>query len=80
MATDDQRLDGVIVRRLAGDLPDGVVSTVLKTGASLADFEAALAWLQGESDIMGEARRPLEGPAARVYDLLVVERDPGEER
>ncbi len=29
-----------------------------------------MAWAPGESDVMGELERPLEGAVARGYDIL----------
>lgn len=72
-------LDASTVRRLCGDVSDQTISAVLGTGASLAELEAAVAWLQGQSEIMGEEPNPLEGAAAQVYDLLLAEEDLAEE-
>ncbi|HWA60848.1 MAG TPA: hypothetical protein VG939_05710 [Caulobacteraceae bacterium] len=59
------------VRHLIGDAQDWKVAAIASTGATAADIEAAAAWLEGQDDIMGEARHPLTGPAAAVYDILV---------
>ena len=58
------------VLRLLGDISDHKVVEILETGADLRDLEAAAAWLEGESDVMGEVRSPLVGASARVYDIL----------
>jgi hypothetical protein len=60
--------------RLFGDISDHSVVEILETGANIEQLEEAAAWLAGENDVMGDARLPLGGPAARVYDILV--RDP----
>ena len=59
------------VIRLLGDLSDHMVVEILETGANLEQLEEAAAWLIGESDVMGDARIPLTGPAAQVYDILI---------
>jgi hypothetical protein len=73
-------LNAEIVRRLCGDILDQTVADILETGASVADVEAAMAWMTGETDAMGEARVPLSGLPAAVYDLLIVEQDGDDER
>lgn len=75
-----QMLNAEIVRRLCGDILDQTVADILETGASVADVEAAMAWMTGETDAMGEARVPLSGLPAAVYDLLIVEQDGDDER
>ena len=58
------------IRRLCGNLADHQVQAILSTGASFDDIEAAVAWAQGEDDVMGRERRPLRGAALAVYDVL----------
>jgi len=75
------RLTSADVRRICGDITDWKVSAILDTHATIGDLEAAVAWLEGEDDVMGEERRPLSGASAEVYDLLVSdEAFPGEDR
>jgi hypothetical protein len=76
----NQRLDPDLVVRLCGDILDRTVTAIVETGASLSDLEAAMAFLYGEDDAMGEERRPLSGTAAVIYDLLVAEQGAAEER
>jgi hypothetical protein len=79
-STKTATFDAATVRRLCGDISDQTVTAVLATGASLSDLEAAVAWLEGESEIMGEQPDPLAGAAAQIYDLLLAEEGFGEER
>jgi hypothetical protein len=58
------------VVRIFGDLEDETVVEILATGATIAEVEAAALWLAQESDVMGEARRPLDGRAAQVYNIV----------
>jgi hypothetical protein len=74
------RLDAEMVRRLGGDILDQTVTAIVATGGSLADLETAMAFVYGESDAMGEERRPLSGAAAEIYDLLTLEQGDAEER
>ena len=58
------------VRRLCGDVTDDRAARMISTGATVNDLEVALAWSAGESDVMGEERKPLSGRAAELYELL----------
>ena len=58
------------VRRLVGDIESIRIDEIVATGATLAEIEVALAWAAGESDVMGEERRPLAGRAAQVYEII----------
>lgn len=67
------------VRHLCGDVADWKISAILATGATMDEINAAIAWEAGEDDVMGEARRPLSGGAAAVYDILIADEDYGDE-
>lgn len=54
-----------------GVLSDQKVAAIEQTGGSLEDLEVALAWSAGESDVMGEERKPLHGTARRLYEILM---------
>ena len=58
------------LRRLCGDVPEWKLAALAASGATAEEIEEALAWIAGESDVMGEERRPAAGPVARVYDIL----------
>jgi hypothetical protein len=64
-------LSAAEIRRVCGEILDWKIAAISASGASLADLEAAAAWLEGRDDAMGEARRPLTGDAALIYDLLI---------
>jgi hypothetical protein len=59
------------VRDIAGDLDDAKIAAILATGANAEQLEEAMAWASGESDVMGDLERPLEGVVARLYDILM---------
>jgi hypothetical protein len=63
--------DAAEIRRILGPLEDGQLCRVLDCGADVAELQQAAAALAGE--LPGHIGRPIEGPAARVYDLLVAE-------
>jgi len=61
------------IRTTMGELDDAKLEAILATGATPAELEAALAWAEGESDVMGKSARPLEGRIAAVYEVLMTE-------
>jgi hypothetical protein len=61
------------IRRVLGPLDDAQVCRVLECGADQAALQQAAAALAG--DLPGHIGRPIDGPAARVYDLLAAETD-----
>jgi hypothetical protein len=67
------------VRHVCGDLLDWKVNAILGTDATIGDLEAAVAWLEGEDDVMGEERRQLTGASALVYDILAADEEFAEE-
>lgn len=67
------------VGRLCRDISDARMAAILATGASLSELEAAVAWADRESDVMGDARRPLEGRVAQIHEILTEGEDLWEE-
>jgi len=65
---------------LLGPLSDQVVADIMKVEASYADLEAVALQLAQEDDVLGEARRPLTGPSARVYDIVKSVEDFGDDQ
>ena len=62
-----------LIAESLGDIGDAKTAAVLATGATVEEFEEALAWASGESDVMGELEKRLDGAAALVYDILITE-------
>ncbi len=58
------------VRRILGEILEWKVDAIVASGATLAELEVAAAWAAGADDVMGDARAPLSGRAAMVYDLI----------
>ena len=65
---------------ILGPLPDERIAAILATGATVRHLEEAAAWAAGESDVMGQMRRPVSGPVAAVYDILTANEAFAEER
>jgi|GEM_PF-997270 len=67
------------VVELVKDITDARAAAILATGATIEEFEEAVAWAFGESDVMGEQeRKPLSGTVAKVYEILIAELGPDE--
>ncbi len=68
------------ILRIAGEISDAKVAAIEAMGATLEELEEAVAWAVGESDIMGDQRRPLAGRIDTLYDILTADEDYGDER
>jgi hypothetical protein len=68
------------VVEICGDITDSQASALLALGPSEEELEQAVAWAAGESDVMGDERRPLVGAVAAAYDILTVNIDTEERR
>ena len=67
---------GVSLHDVAAALGDGdemVTAGIMALNPTYEEFEIALAYAQGESDVMGEERQPLEGKAKQIYDILTAD-------
>lgn len=58
---------------ILGPLTDARMTAILATGATVSQIEQAAAWAAGESDVMGQLRRPASGPVAEVYEILTAD-------
>ena len=58
------------LRRLAGDIEEAKASEILSLEPSEAELEQALVWAAGNGDLQGKERHPLDGKAARIFDIL----------
>lgn len=68
------------LQHLLGDIEADQAAEILKLGASYSDIEVALAWADGESDVMGKERQPLSGLAGAVYEIITANIDADERR
>jgi uncharacterized protein with GYD domain len=53
-----------------GEADEAAIADIMALTPTCEEFEIALAWAEGESDVMGEERHPLEGKAKQIYDIL----------
>ena len=58
------------ISSLVGDLCGTDIAAIVSLQPSRAELEAALAWAELESYAVGEARRPLNGKIAEIYEIL----------
>ena len=65
---------------ILGPMPDARIAAILAAGAIIEQLEEATAWAAGESDVMGDMRRPVAGPVADVYELLTADEALAEDR
>jgi hypothetical protein len=61
---------------MLGDIEAAKAEAILAAGASVAQIEEAQAWAAGESDVMGDLERPLNGTVAAVFEILSAEEPP----
>ena len=59
------------VVHLFGEISDHTIVEILEVKPSYRELEEVAMRLAQQNDVMGELERPLEGAAARVYDILV---------
>ena len=63
------------VVRLVGDVKDSKIAEILASGCSYAELEEAVAWAQDETDVLGEAERPLSGMVSRLHEILTADEE-----
>jgi len=66
--------------RLVGELEPARLAEIEKLQATIEEIEEAVAYAAGEDDVMGEARIPLIGRAAEVYEIIQIDEAMDEER
>lgn len=66
--------------RLVGELEPVRLAEIEQLQATINEIEEALAYASGEDDVMGEARVPLIGRAAEVYEIITSDEATDEER
>lgn len=58
------------LRRLLGEIEDARVIEILALSPTVADVEIAAMWAEGQGDVPDRAGQPLEGTAARIYEIV----------
>ena len=71
---------GQQVAAIVGRLDDAKLAAIAALRPTVEEVEEAVAWAAGESDVMGKARTPLSGAAARVFEILTTELPPESDR
>ena len=69
----DRALTRDDVAQALGDEEDTAITAIMALNPTFGEFHTALAWVLGESDVMGKERRPLEGKAKQIYDILAAD-------
>ncbi len=69
----DRALTRSDVANALGDDEATAITAILALNPTYGEFHTALAWALGESDVMGAARRPLDGKAKQIYDILAAD-------
>jgi hypothetical protein len=69
-SSSEQRISFHDIAVALGNGEDAAVAAIMTLNPTSEEFETALAWAQGESDLMGEERHPLEGKVKQIYDIL----------
>jgi hypothetical protein len=70
-STTERPATRVEISDMLGDLDDATLLEIMATQASPREVEEAAMWLAGEDDVMGDLRKPLDGRAAAVYQILI---------
>ena len=68
------------IRRLAGDISDARVLAILDLEVSRDELEQAVAWAEGQSDVLGELELPLSGVVSEVHEILTADEEWEEDR
>ena len=68
------------IRRIAGDISDARVLAILDLGATRDELEQAVAWAEGQSDVLGEQELPLSGVVGELREILTAGEEWEEER
>jgi hypothetical protein len=66
---------GQDLHQVLGDMDDSTALAILGLHPSVAQIEEARIWLNGEGDVLGKERRPLDGVVAQIFDMLRVEEE-----
>ena len=61
------------ILRLAGELGELKIASIMETGGTVGDLEEACALLSGDGEATGGRPADLSGPVAEIYDILTIE-------
>jgi hypothetical protein len=66
---------GSDLQRILGDIDASTTVAILSLHPSITQVEEARVWLDGDGDVLGKERRPLDGVVARIFDMLKVDEE-----
>ena len=69
----DRALTRSDVAQALGDDEDTAIASIMALEPTYAEFHTALAWALGESDVMGEERKALDGKVKQIYEILAAD-------
>jgi hypothetical protein len=69
----DRALTRSDVAQALGDDEDIAIAAIMALRPTYEEFHIALAWALGESDVMGEERKALDGKAGQIYEILAAD-------
>ncbi len=73
-------LTAEIIVAALGATDELTIAKILELGATIEEFEEAVAWAADEGEVLGKDERPLSGAVAAIYELLTLEEELEEER
>ena len=68
------------IAQIVGDIDDVKLAEIIATGANLEELEEAVSWASGITRVGEDLERPLAGVVAKVYRILTVDEEYGDER
>ncbi len=68
------------LRKILGDVDDAKTLEILKLQPTTAELEQAAYWADGEGDQLAREGAPLNGRAAKIFEILVRDEDEAESR
>ena len=69
----DRALTRSDVAHALGDEEDIAIAAIMALDPTYGEFHTALAWALGESDVMGEERKALDGKARQIYEIVAAD-------
>ncbi len=68
------------IAQIVSDIDDVKVAEIIASGANLEELEEAVSWASGITRVGEDLERPLAGVVAKVYRILTVDEEYGDER
>jgi predicted phosphoribosyltransferase len=68
-------IDSESLRRVAGDLEPIKAAEILALEPNEGELEEAVIWAAGNGDLQAKAGRPLDGKAAKIFDIITADEE-----